>query len=91
MTRLLLSLEHCLTLPDASEGLWAYLDPGAGSLVLQMLLAGFLSSLVFAKSILHTLKSWLSRLGAGSSSNSTGTMIAPGRDADQSASGNECS
>ncbi|MDE2508501.1 MAG: hypothetical protein KGM43_14910 [Planctomycetota bacterium] len=79
MTRLLLSLEHCLTLPGASEGPWAYLDPGAGSLVLQMLLAGFLSSLVFAKSILHTLKSWPTGLGAGSTSHSTATTIAPGR------------
>jgi hypothetical protein len=35
---------------DAVPGLWAYLDPGMGSMVLQVLLAGLLSSSFFVKS-----------------------------------------
>jgi len=35
---------------QAAPGLWAYLDPGMGSMVLQVLLAGLLSSSFFLKS-----------------------------------------
>ena len=34
----------------AMPGLWAYLDPGTGSMVLQVLLAGLLSTSFFLKS-----------------------------------------
>jgi hypothetical protein len=34
----------------ALSTIWAYLDPGAGSVVLQVLLAGMLSSMFFMKS-----------------------------------------
>ena len=34
----------------AVPGLWAYLDPGMGSMVLQVLVAGLLSSTFFLKS-----------------------------------------
>jgi hypothetical protein len=37
---------------------WAYLDPGTGSMVLQVLLAGLLSSLFF-------LKSWIRQFRDG--------------------------
>lgn len=35
---------------QAAPRLWAYLDPGMGSMVLQVLLAGLLSSSFFVKS-----------------------------------------
>jgi hypothetical protein len=35
---------------QTAPGLWAYLDPGMGSMVLQVLLAGLLSSSFFLKS-----------------------------------------
>ena len=40
---------------------WAYLDPGSGSMILQVLFAGMLSSAFF-------LKSWLRQFRAGLSS-----------------------
>ena len=36
--------------------LWAYLDPGAGSMVLQILFAGALSSMFFVKSWIRQLR-----------------------------------
>jgi hypothetical protein len=42
----------------ASPPVWAYLDPGAGSMVLQVLLAGILSSVFF-------VKSWARQIRAG--------------------------
>jgi hypothetical protein len=41
--------------------LWAYLDPGSGSMILQMLIAGLLSGLFFAKSAFQYLKSAMVR------------------------------
>jgi hypothetical protein len=41
--------------------LWGYLDPGSGSMILQVLFAGMLSSAFF-------LKSWLRQFRAGLSS-----------------------
>ena len=38
--------------------MWGYLDPGSGSMVLQVLIAGMLSSAFF-------LRSWLRQLRAG--------------------------
>jgi hypothetical protein len=35
---------------DAVSSLWAYLDPGTGSMLFQVLIAGLLSSLFFVKS-----------------------------------------
>jgi hypothetical protein len=40
---------------------WGYLDPGSGSMILQVLLAGLLSSAFF-------LKSWVRQFRAGLSS-----------------------
>ncbi len=37
-------------------GVWAYLDPGAGSMLLQILLAGFLSSAFFMKSWIRQIR-----------------------------------
>jgi hypothetical protein len=45
------------------SNVWGYLDPGAGSMVLQVLFAGMLSSAFF-------LKSWLRQFRAGLSSKS---------------------
>ena len=39
----------------------AYLDPGSGSLLLQIMIAGLLSSLFFVKSSLVTIRTRLSR------------------------------
>jgi hypothetical protein len=47
---------------QAAPGLWAYLDPGMGSMVLQVLLAGLLSSSFFLKSWARQLRD---ALGAG--------------------------
>jgi hypothetical protein len=38
----------------------AYLDPGSGSMILQVLIAGTLSSLYFMRSSVSYLKGWLS-------------------------------
>jgi hypothetical protein len=43
--------------------IWGYLDPGSGSMILQVLFAGMLSSAFF-------LKSWLRQFRAGLTSNS---------------------
>jgi len=51
MTTSLASLPH----------VWGYLDPGSGSMILQVLFAGMLSSAFF-------LKSWLRQFRAGLSS-----------------------
>jgi hypothetical protein len=44
----------------SSLRLWAYLDPGTGSMALQLLLAGLLSSSFFVKSWLRQLRAGLS-------------------------------
>jgi hypothetical protein len=36
--------------PGAAPGLWGYLDPGTGSMLFQVLIAGLLSALFCAKS-----------------------------------------
>jgi hypothetical protein len=36
--------------------LWAYLDPGAGSMILQILLAGMLSSMFFVKNWIRQIR-----------------------------------
>jgi hypothetical protein len=43
------SIEMTRTAIQGIPGLWAYLDPGTGSMVLQVLLAGLLSSTFFVK------------------------------------------
>jgi len=40
-----------------STWLWAYLDPGSGSMLFQVLIAGLLSALFCARSALFELKS----------------------------------
>jgi hypothetical protein len=39
-----------------SSSLWAYLDPGTGSMVFQILVAGLLSSSFFLKSWMRSLR-----------------------------------
>jgi len=48
-------LSTVLSLPE----LWAYLDPGAGSMMLQVLLASVLSSVFFLKSWFRTVREGL--------------------------------
>jgi hypothetical protein len=43
--------------PDVSPCFWAYLDPGSGSMLFQVLIAGLLSALFCARSTLFELKS----------------------------------
>jgi len=45
--------------PDVSPWFWAYLDPGSGSMLYQVLIAGLLSALFCARSALFELKSVL--------------------------------
>jgi hypothetical protein len=44
---------------DGVAPLMAYLDPGSGSMVLQILIASLLSSLFFVKSTFTQVKGWL--------------------------------
>lgn len=41
--------------------LLAYVDPGAGSLLLQMLLAGVVGGIVFFRTQMFSLVSWIKR------------------------------
>lgn len=41
---------------QAAPGLWAYLDPGMGSMVFQVLVAGLLTSAFFVKSWVRQLR-----------------------------------
>jgi hypothetical protein len=50
------SIDFARTAIQATPGLWAYLDPGTGSMVLQVLLAGLLSSALFVKTWVHQLR-----------------------------------
>jgi hypothetical protein len=45
--------------PDVSSWFWAYLDPGSGSMLFQVLIAGLLSALFCARSALFELRSAL--------------------------------
>jgi hypothetical protein len=47
---------------DQAPVVLAYLDPGTGSLMLQMLIAGLLSGMFFMKSSMVTLRASMSRL-----------------------------
>lgn len=51
-----------LPIADQVPMLLAYLDPGSGSLLLQVLIAGLLSSLFFLKSSLLMVRTSLSRV-----------------------------
>jgi hypothetical protein len=55
----MMSVEMLGTAPLSIQGiphLWAYLDPGMGSMVLQVLLAGLLSSTFFVKSLTRQIR-----------------------------------
>jgi hypothetical protein len=41
------------------QGLWAYLDPGTGSMAFQVLVAGLLSGMVFFRSAVQAVKRYL--------------------------------
>jgi hypothetical protein len=45
----------------SSTSLWAYLDPGTGSMVFQVLVAGLLSSMFFLKTWMRSIRDsvWL--------------------------------
>jgi hypothetical protein len=47
----------------SDTNLWAYLDPGSGSMAFQFLIAGLLSGMVFFKAGVQSIKRYLS-LGA---------------------------
>lgn len=49
---------------DAFTPVWAYLDPGAGSMLFQVVIAGLLSSMFFAKQAYQTVRSRLSAKNA---------------------------
>jgi len=51
-----------LSNPELVPSLLAYLDPGSGSLVLQVLIAGLLSSLFFLKSSYAAVRASVSRV-----------------------------
>ncbi len=44
---------------SALPRVWGYLDPGSGSLLLQIMLAGMLSSLFFVKTWFRRLREYL--------------------------------
>ncbi len=46
---------------SSSLPLWAYLDPGSGSMLFQVLIAGLLSAMFCARSFLAQLRASLSR------------------------------
>lgn len=50
------SIDFARTTIQLAPGLWAYLDPGMGSMVLQVLLAGMLSSALFVKTWVRQLR-----------------------------------
>jgi hypothetical protein len=43
----------------SGTGLFAYLDPGAGSMAFQLLVAGLLSGMVFFKAAIRSVKQFL--------------------------------
>ena len=43
----------------SGTGLFSYLDPGAGSMAFQLLLAGLLSGMVFFKAAVRSVKHYL--------------------------------
>ena len=45
--------------PDTAAPLLAYLDPGTGSMALQILIAGMLSTLYFFRSSMTQIKGWV--------------------------------
>lgn len=50
------SIDFAWTAFQVAPGLWAYLDPGTGSMMLQVLLAGLLSSAFFVKTWVRQLR-----------------------------------
>lgn len=52
---------------NISQPALAYLDPGTGSIMLQLLLGGIASGLIIAKMYWHRLHGWLAR-GTGNES-----------------------
>jgi hypothetical protein len=50
------ALDVVMTAFGSSLSLWGYLDPGTGSMVFQVLLAGLLSTAFFVKSWLRYLR-----------------------------------
>jgi hypothetical protein len=42
-----------------STSIWGYLDPGTGSMLFQIMIAGLLSSMFFAKNSYHLVRSRL--------------------------------
>lgn len=55
----LIALAILLALPSPT---WAYLDPGTGSIFLQMLMAAVFGSLFFLKNVWARARSFLQRL-----------------------------
>ncbi len=46
-----------------AEPAFAYLDPGTGSYMFQLLTVGILGSLFYAKSIIRRIKNFINKLG----------------------------
>ena len=57
LLRLLFMSAAILTV--GSSNAYAYIDPGYGSLLWQLLIAGFFGSLFYARSIIFKIKHWL--------------------------------
>ncbi len=45
--------------PDGASPILAYLDPGSGSMMLQVAIAGVLSAMYFLRSSLTQIKGWV--------------------------------
>ena len=58
---MILSLLMFLPGPSAIPTVLAYLDPGTGSMVLQILIAGGLSGLFFLRNSWASVRCWFSR------------------------------
>ena len=50
------SLDAALTTLSSSMRLWGYLDPGTGSMLFQVLVAGLLSTSFFLRSWVRTIR-----------------------------------
>jgi len=50
------SLDVALTMLSPSMHLWGYLDPGTGSMLFQVLVAGLLSTSFFLRSFVRTIR-----------------------------------
>ncbi len=58
-----------------SQPAWAYLDPGTGSIILQVLLGGFAGALVIVKLYWHRVKSFFGHGNDGEAANEENSKL----------------